>query len=371
MASADKTYAVVTTTIRVPRLLEAYLNDAKKFGRKIAQVVVAGDKKTPPAAAVFCKALSKKSGIPVIYLSPADQDHYLEKYPRLKKFLPWNCIQRRNVALLYAYEKSSADILVTLDDDNFLSEPDYFRHHSHLGNIINIDAASSSTGWWNVCEMLKEKRGYLFYHRGYPLSKRWLPREKIKTRKVRGRAVVNAGLWLDDPDVDALTRLAFPVCATGRSLKFKNRKACDSGTWCPFNSQNTAMVREILPAYFLAPFIGRFDDIWASYIVRRISDHLGHYVTYGSPLVLQKRNPHDYMKDFADERFGLSHNEVFLEALLACPLKGKTYQECYAQMAVHFPRAIRRACRQMKKDHKLFETVNRGFRIWSEIFSCS
>jgi len=36
-----------------------------------------------------------------------------------------------------------------------------------------------------------------------------------------------------------------------------------NGTWCPFNSQNTALHRDLIPAYVLSPLIGRMDDIWA------------------------------------------------------------------------------------------------------------
>ena len=43
----------------------------------------------------------------------------------------------------------------------------------------------------------------------------------------------------------------------------------------PFNSQNTILARAVLPAYFLSPNVGRYDDIFASFMVKRIADHLG------------------------------------------------------------------------------------------------
>jgi hypothetical protein len=36
----------------------------------------------------------------------------------------------------------------------------------------------------------------------------------IRTTASPSRAVVNAGLWLDDPDVDAITRLCNDIVAT-------------------------------------------------------------------------------------------------------------------------------------------------------------
>lgn len=43
----------------------------------------------------------------------------------------------------------------------------------------------------------------------------------------------------------------------------------------PFNSQNTAVTRQVLEAYWMCPCVGRMDDIWPSYVVRRVADHLG------------------------------------------------------------------------------------------------
>ncbi len=368
MIKKEKSFAVVTTTIRIPELLRRYAQDARDFKRKIEQFVIAGDRKTPDGVRDFCARLSEEFQIPFVYLSAQDQDNYLKTRPRLKEFLPWNCIQRRNAAVLYAYDKGEADIIVTLDDDNFISHSDYFGCHAHIGDEDEVEAVSSSAGWWNICEMLEESKGRYFYHRGYPLSKRWPRDEKIKVQKIRACAVVNAGLWLDDPDVDALTRLSFPVRASRRSSLFRNRVACAPGTWSPFNSQNTALAREVIPAYFLFPYIGRYDDIWASYVVRAIADYLGDVVTYGTPVVRQKRNPHDYFKDFDDERFGLTHNDVFLKALTACRFQGKTYRDCFAEIAEQFPARIHEACRSLKKDAAIFEKVVEAMKIWKETF---
>jgi hypothetical protein len=364
----EKTFTIVTTTINAPILLETYANDAKKFNRKINEFIVIGDKKTPIEAEYFCNSMLEKTGVKCFYFSPETQEKYLEKFGEIKNFVPWNCIQRRNVGLLLAYE-SISDIVITIDDDNFLHEDDYLGHHSHLGEIIEVPAVSSRNGWWNVCEMLTDEKGINFYHRGYPLSKRWLKDESVSISNVKKRIVVNAGLWLDDPDVDALTRLYFPVKAIGPSEKYQSRIATEAGTWSPFNSQNTALLRETIPAYFLFPHIGRYDDIWASYIFRHIADYFDDLVTYGSPLVVQKRNPHNYFKDFDAERFGLECNDVFIETVKACKLNATNYQEAYLQIAQQFPQIIIEKCLEKKMDANLFIKVIEGMKIWSNIFS--
>ena len=47
-------YAIVTTTIFVPKLLDEYAKDAKSNNRETTFIVV-GDKKTPPETEEYCK----------------------------------------------------------------------------------------------------------------------------------------------------------------------------------------------------------------------------------------------------------------------------------------------------------------------------
>lgn len=100
-----------------------------------------------------------------------------------------------------------------------------------------------------------------------------------KSSKTSRKVVVNAGLWLDDPDVDAITRLCNDISAVEytREESFSMAK----GTWCPFNSQNTALSREMIPAYCLSPRVGRYDDIWASYVCLTIMDKFDHACVFG------------------------------------------------------------------------------------------
>lgn len=364
-----KKYSLVTTTINVPHLLSEYVKDAIRFKRDIEQFIVVGDKKTPSDAVTFCKRLEDELGIKCIFLSVEDQEKYLNRWHEFKNFLPWNCIQRRDVGLVYAFYEGSADIVITIDDDNLLSQQDYFGHHDIVGNRQNLKIVSADSGWWNVCEMLEEARGIPFYHRGYPYSKRWMTDEDKKSiKEVSGRVVVNAGLWLDDPDVDALTRLYFPVRAIKPSPFFEDKLACDIGTWSPFNSQNTAILREAIPAYFIFPHVGRYDDIWASFVFRYISDFVGDFVTYGSPIVCQRRNPHDYLKDFDAERFGVEFTDIFIEALKNCKLTSKDYRSAFAEVAEQFHNNIKIACSKRNVELDKFKKIVEGFHVWAGVF---
>ena len=90
---------IVCTSINKPTLA------IKKFdAMKGWKLVVVGAKKTR-------KNYKLKNGI---YLSPRKQE-LIDK--KLSDLIGWNCIQRRNFGLLYAW-KSGADIVPVVDDDN-------------------------------------------------------------------------------------------------------------------------------------------------------------------------------------------------------------------------------------------------------------
>ncbi len=273
-----------------------------------------------------------------LFLDVPAQDSLLSThFPELFKDLPYNTIQRRNVSILIAYALG-CDAIITIDDDNYLVEgQDFIGDHVRLLRGVGKDAAealpclTSSSGWYNVCEMLKEKRGYTFYHRGYPMKQRWpafAPAASVRRQPVN--IVVNAGLWLGDPDVDAITRLANEIEAT--AMVAQESVALARGTWSPFNSQNTALAREVVAAYCLPWTIGRYDDIYTSYVVKAIADHLGCTVAYGFPLVKQERNPHNYFVDHEKEKVGLEMCDSFTDLLKTVVFKGTTFAECYGEL---------------------------------------
>eukprot|EP00290_Baffinella_frigidus_P006617 CAMPEP_0180124328 /NCGR_PEP_ID=MMETSP0986-20121125/4591_1 /TAXON_ID=697907 /ORGANISM="non described non described, Strain CCMP2293" /LENGTH=370 /DNA_ID=CAMNT_0022063657 /DNA_START=35 /DNA_END=1147 /DNA_ORIENTATION=- len=324
---------LVTTTIYVPTAIHSYIKNAVENGNKDALFVITGDKKTPAEAQPFCEACAKEFDVEVIYQTPEDQIAWLEKYPELKEEIPWNSIQRRNLAILLAFERG-CDVIVTIDDDNYFVEgQDFLGEHSQPIREVGAPhtAVRSSSRWINICEFLEDKNKVEFYPRGYPMDQRFTdPRPIYKSETQSRKVVVNGGLWLDDPDVDAITRLCNDISAVRytREESFTMAK----GTWCPFNSQNTAIAREVIPAYCLSPRVGRYDDIWASFVVLAIADHFDHAVMFGFPLVKQERNPHNYFKDHQAERIGLEHTADFCRWLRAVPLTGKTYLGCLVEL---------------------------------------
>jgi hypothetical protein len=356
--------AIITTTINIPKLLEEYARNIKRYKHRGVGFVVVGDKKTPFSVGSFCKKLERISGLPIIYLDVTAQLKYLKKYPELRDHLVYNSIQRRNIAVLYAYE-NGAETIITIDDDNFVTKGDFLGANKIVGKKVSMDVIASSTKWLNVCAYLKERSNIPFYHRGFPMGMRF-KKEKTTIKKKNVKIVVNAGFWLEDPDVDAISRLFHPIDV----VKFKRDKnfALAYGTWSPFNSQNTALAREVVPAYFLSPYIGRYDDIWGSYIVGAIANHLGHYISFGYPLVVQKRNPHNYHKDYEKERIGMILSDEFCSWLRSIKFKRRSYKSCFNEIVKAMPAYIKQIKRS-EEETKYLNNLYNGLIVWEKTFS--
>jgi len=325
--------AIVTTTINVPLALEGYARNARDYGHSGVSFIVAGDRKTASGAREFCDPITREYA-PCEYLDIDDQRRYCERFPRFWDYLPFDCIQRRNVALLKAYQ-DGADVVITIDDDNIVTNHDFITHHTKVGLKRTLPVYETTSGWFDVCGELVEQHGAPFYHRGYPVKQRWSESGVFTTvAQAQVRTVVNAGFWLDDPDIDALTRLYRQPAVTGMKPQPDGgfQFALQPGTWSPFNSQNTALVREVIPAYCVLPHIGRYDDIWPSYLVNRIATHFGDAIAFGLPFVRQIRNPHDLWRDLDAERAGMQMTDQFCEVLRGIKLRGSTYHACYAEL---------------------------------------
>jgi hypothetical protein len=265
---------IVTTTINPPT--EA----TKKFSEMPGwNLIVVGDLKTPH---------EEYKKLNCIYLDPETQE---DKYPTLSKLIGWNSIQRRNLGFIEAFNRG-AEIIASVDDDN-IPLPNWGKN-VFVGKTIECDLYISENG---VFDPLSVTNSSHLWHRGYPIE--FLnSRHKIKNlgKSVR-KVLVQADLWNGDPDIDAIARINFrPEVEFSEIL----RPFCSSNI-SPFNSQNTFLAREVFPVYSVLPFIGRMDDIWASYILQY---HFPDCVAYNQASVYQARNPQDLVTNLENEIFG-------------------------------------------------------------------
>lgn len=266
---------IVCTTINPPtKAIEKYDTMSDWF------LVVVGDHKTPGNYRL-------KNGI---YLSPDDQVKISEK---LSDLIGWNCIQRRNFGLLYAYNLG-ADVICTVDDDNIPLD--------NWGKELFINS-KLTLKQFNTKEIAFDPIGATNYknlwHRGFPLE--LIPnRGYDDSSDIEITPDIQADFWNGDPDIDAICRLEHkPECDFNSScFPFTSNKLS------PFNSQNTFFNRKVAIDYFLFPHVGRMDDIWAAYYVLS----KGNKVVYNKATVYQDRNIHNLIEDMKKEYIGYENN---------------------------------------------------------------
>lgn len=363
--------ALATTTINVPEALYGYARNARENGHAV-KICVAGDQRTEAGASGYCARLARETGIECEYLDPASQERFLARWPDLREHLPWNCIQRRNVAILKAV-CDGADAVVTVDDDNFVAEEDYFDKCMPLcgapAEELTLPAYGKPGEWFNVCRFLTTANNYRFVPRGYGMAARAELDDGSATASgplLTMPVAVVAGLWLGDPDVDAATRIAHRLEVTGYRLN--HNFFLVPGARAPFNSQNTALARAVIPAYFLSPCVGRYDDIFASFVVKRIADHLGWGVSFGRPLVRQERNAHDLLRDFDLERFGMSCVDALTDELAKVVLVGSDFASCALEICDQLkPGGNHGNGHPVETGSNSFAAFLAGYRIWAEL----
>lgn len=350
-------YALCTTTINLPANLDGFVHDIADRNANDTVVVIAGDKKTPIEIQDFCEGLQKKYGIKIHYLSPDFQENFAPDYSR---FLGWNSIQRRNMAFLFAY-KAGAEIIVTIDDDNFMFESDYLESHGVLNDQIITETVETSTGWYNICRRLQSSQE--FYPRGYSLRERGVS-SRITSSLRPQNAVVNAGLWIGDPDIDAVTRLAInPSVANAVTTPFTLAK----DIYSPFNSQNTALHRSVLPAYCMVSGVGRYDDIISSFFVKKIADHLGDAVRFGKPIVQQTRNAHDLWRDLDDERLGMQLTDRLVNWLRTISLAGDSYSSGICSLISLLRKDLVNAEDLNRPQRDFIVNILNSYEAWGEV----
>ena len=329
---------IVMTTINSGDVLDGYCKQARNEGiDNYLRVIVIPDRKSPSALYERCERLSS-IGFDVICPDLSEQESFLNKFDNLAPLIPYDSDNRRNVGFLMALEWG-CDVLVSLDDDNFCQPGgNIFNNYAVVcQDDVNLPAVHSSTGWFNVCDMLEVGPNYEIYPRGFPYHKRH-QKMSLNFRVESGSVRLNAGLWLGDPDLDAITWLAAPV----RVKSFKGQSILlGQDTWSPINTQNTSLHRDVIVTYYFVRMgypvagmlIDRYGDIFSGYFSQACVRHLGHRIRVGTPIALHKRNSHNYLRDLTQELACILALEDLAEWLREVKLEGSTYTESYLSLA--------------------------------------
>ena len=288
--SVQKTAVVVTSINRPNEILSAIAS-----GSAAAQweLYLVGDRKSPEDFSLpECR-----------YFDVAAQ---LASNLKFAEHCPFNHYARKNVGYLLAIQ-AGASIIVETDDDN-IPEAGFWSERVRLPTVRTLQDA----GWINAYAYFSDR---LVWPRGLPLDAIHSPLPPYDSLVVgQPDCPIQQGLADDNPDVDAVYRLIFKG-----ALKFRTdrRIAFGTGTWCPFNSQNTTWWREAFPLLYLPAYCSfRMTDIWRSFVATRIAWENGWSLLFHEPTVRQERNEHVLMRDFADEVPGYLNNRT-IEKLLS------------------------------------------------------
>jgi hypothetical protein len=241
-------------------------------------LIVVGDKKSPP----------DWSYENVEYLSIDNQEGLNFN---LAKALPYNHYCRKMIGYLQAI-KEGAEYIIDTDDDNIPKE-----NWSFPGLEGEFDTIPEKRGFVNVYQLFSKEK---IWPRGLPLN---LISKQFELEQDLKKGNCKIGIWQgladEDPDVDAVYRLVID-----KQCVFDSRSpvVLSKGTISPFNTQNTMIRKELFALMYLPTFVTfRFTDILRGLVAQSIMWLYDYRLGFTEATVIQKRNPHDYMKDFISE----------------------------------------------------------------------
>ncbi|MDD5350349.1 MAG: STELLO glycosyltransferase family protein [Chthoniobacteraceae bacterium] len=282
--------ALVVTTVSAPNpVLKALAQGAAE--RNIRFIAI-GDAKSPADFSLEgCEyySLEAQRSLGLSFADACPERHYA----------------RKNIGYLLALQ-GGAEVILETDDDNFPREAFW----NPRGRAVHA-AAVEQAGWVNAYHYFTEAR---IWPRGLPLDAVQATPPAYETLPLQTLdCPIQQGLADENPDVDALYRLLLPL---PQNFRADRRVAFKTGTWCPFNSQNTTWWRDAFPLLYLPAFCSfRMTDIWRSFVAQRLAWANGWSLLFHEPTVYQERNEHDLMRDFQDEIPGYLHNRALCETL--------------------------------------------------------
>lgn len=313
--------AVVMTSIAAPNaVMQTIATQCRKHQWRF---IVVGDRKSPPDFALDDCAyysLQEQRQSELHFAEHCPVDHYA----------------RKNIGYLLAMQDGATQIVET-DDDN-LPQKAFFDTRKLQQQVAVVQDA----GWVNAYAYFSETK---LWPRGLPLDVvHRSPPPYVTLPSKTMICPIQQGLADANPDVDAVYRLLFPLpCHFQQAPSI----ALADGSWSPFNSQNTTWFSPAFPLLYLPAYCSfRMTDIWRSFVAQRIAFENDWGILFHAPTVVQERNVHDLMRDFAEEIPGYLHNQAIKDGLEGLDLK-------HGEVAI--PENMR-ICYQMLVDMKLVES---------------
>jgi len=302
---------IVFTTIYTPKVLFNLQKNLEQYGHLDDTVCwVVGDNKTPAVCADLCRKVTNL-GLETYYLDIPTQNKWGKRFLDFYYRIPYNNESRRNIGYLYALEHG-CERLISIDDDNFPTDDDFIGSHLNTGMRWDGEVIEEPSGFHNVCEYLEIEPHRKIFPRGFPFGLRDAKNEPHNSKiPADARVGVTEGLWMKDPDVDATTWLNGKI--ESKAYRGPAHFMLSQSTWSPVNTQNTSVVRELIPAFLCVPMgypvhsgrIERYGDIWGGYFLQALILGTSYHICFGHPIVEHRRNPHNYLDDLGHEFWGM------------------------------------------------------------------
>ena len=110
--------------------------------------------------------------------------------------------------------------------------------------------------------------------------------------------------------------------------------------------------------------LGRYDDIWAGYVTKKILDKMDRGMTFGTPQAIHRRYVHDFDKDFKQEFWGLYLNDYVYNAIKTMPLDSKDAWSAFTEIIVRMRSGLRFIDYEIRD---YFNRVYEDMHNWAEM----
>jgi len=225
----------------------------------------------------------------------------------------------------FGFLVSKKKYIFTIDDDCFVAQDPSGKDINVLQQHIKNLLSPSTPYYFNT--LYDPYREGADFVRGYPFSLR----AGVST-------AISHGIWMNIPDYDAPTQMVKPL---ERNTRFVDAvMTVPKGSLFPMCGMNLAFDRELIgPALYFGLMgegqpIGRYDDMWAGWCAKVITDHLGLGCKTGLPYVWHSKASNPFV-NLRKEYKGIFWQEEIVPFFQSLQLSktSTTAEECYVELA--------------------------------------
>lgn len=382
----EKEISFIVPSIRIFDHWKEYLKNFQKFGHDVSKIEVLFIDEGDESTRKKIKEIFSETDFE--FFGPLERENFFKEnfgkaWQRYIEVIPKRAHAETSFGMLVALQRRSSMVIEVDDDTLPFQEHDFIgAHRNAVGGNVK-DVVSTSLNFYNVMENLlcsrtedeKEVRvKETLYPRGFPYHKRFLDVISEKKR-VKGKIVLNQGLWFKIPDFDALNILAEGGMEGHPRVRSQSLKedtiVVDMNNLVTICSMNVGFDTKIIPAFYQMPMkymnIDRFDDIWSGFLVKKVADAMGDYVSLGKPCVIHEKAKRDTFKDLKAEMDGMIVNEKLSQMILDVDknkIENSDYLSGYQSLAEELKKKLSSHDGWMKD---YLDYVFRMMLLWSEI----